>query len=359
MHQRRQTTIGLVSVIALVVAACSTGSGSPAPASAGPASQAPASAAPAGSPAAAGKDVTFIVRITNNPVFDTMANGAKEAAAEFGGTVTSVGPSEGTPTGQIPYIQTATSQGVDGIIISANDKSAVASDLKAARAAGIKVVGMDSPPADDARDLQITDGRDKDLGEIILKMACEDISDCTGQIAILSGAANSPNQNVWVDVMKNALKTDPAYAKLELVKVAYGDDDPQKETNEANGLIQAYPDLKGILVPSSVGMVAAAQILQQSKNPKGIVLTGLALPSQMRSYIKDGTLKQFALWNMLDLGYLSYVTMAGLLDGSIKGDVGETFKAGRLGDRTIEDGGIIVVGPPTVFNAKNIDQFDW
>ena len=42
--------------------------------------------------------------------------------------------------------------------------------------------------------------------------------------------------------------------------------------------------------------------------------------------------------------------------GKIKGAKGDKFTAGRLGERSVEDNGIVVLGPPTKFNKDNIDS---
>jgi rhamnose transport system substrate-binding protein len=77
----------------------------------------------------------------------------------------------------------------------------------------------------------------------------------------------------------------------------------------------------------------------------------------MRSFVKDGTVKAFALWNPADLGYLAAYAGAALTCGQITGKEGETFKAGKLGERTIGADGVVVLGPPTEFTAQNIDQY--
>ena len=48
------------------------------------------------------------------------------------------------------------------------------------------------------------------------------------------------------------------------MKVAYGDDDDQKSFQETQGLLQAYPNLKGIISPTTVGISAAARYLSSS-----------------------------------------------------------------------------------------------
>ena len=301
--------------------------------------------------------IGFVVRQTNNPVFDAMAHGGQEAASQLGGKLTVVGPSSDAATGQIPYIQALTIKHVSGMFITANDPTALNDSLKAAMKAGITVVGMDSPTSADARKVFVSDGTTEDIGMAPLKLICAELPACKGKIAIISGPANSPNQNPWIAVMENALKTNPKYAGLHLVKVAYGQDDPQIATTKAQGILQEFPDLNGFVLPSSVAMVSTAQVLEQTHKAGKVLMTGLALPSQMRGYVKDGTVKQFAIWNMTNLGYLSYWVTYALHTGKITGAPGETFTAGRLGSRTVGPDGVVSVGTPLIIDSSNIDQF--
>ena len=90
-----------------------------------------------------------------------------------------------------------------------------------------------------------------------------------------------------------------------------------------------------------------------------VKLTGLGTPNQMRKFVKDGTVEAFELWSPEDVGYLSGYAAANLVAGNITGAEGETFEAGKLGERTIGPDGVIILGPPTRFTAENIDDFDF
>jgi rhamnose transport system substrate-binding protein len=48
-----------------------------------------------------------------------------------------------------------------------------------------------------------------------------------------------------------------------------------------------------------------------------------------------------------------------IIAGEIKGEPGETFTAGRLGEYTIPENTILLLGPPTEFTKDNIDDFDF
>jgi rhamnose transport system substrate-binding protein len=151
----------------------------------------------------------------------------------------------------------------------------------------------------------------------------------------------------------------PENAGLKLVDTVYGNDDDQKSFQEAQGLLQKHPNLKVIVSPTTVGIAAAARYVSSSSYKGKVATTGLGTPNQLREYVKDGTVSQFALWNPADIGYLAGYAGAALASGQITGKQGETFKAGKLGDYTIGADGEIVPGPPTVFTAQNIDQFNF
>jgi rhamnose transport system substrate-binding protein len=159
--------------------------------------------------------------------------------------------------------------------------------------------------------------------------------------------------------MKEELKSNADYADIKLVDVVYGDDDDQKSFDQTAALLQSHPQLKGIISPTTVGIAAAARYLSDSDKKGKVALTGLGTPNQMREYVKDGTVKAFALWNPEDLGYLAAMAANALATGEIKGNPGDTFKAGKLGEYTVEDDNSVLLGDPFEFNADNIDDFDF
>lgn len=312
----------------------------------------------AASPVAAPADlnVAFLPKDVVNPYFASNFVGAEQAAADIGGTAQQVGPDTPNAAEQVTYVQTLTQQGVSAIAVSANDPNALAPALKDAMAQGIKVVSFDSDVAPDARNLFINQANSDDIGRIQVQIIGRQIG-CEGEIAILSAASTATNQNAWIEVMKHEL-AKPGYENVKLVEVAYGDDQDQKSYDKTIELLTAYPDLKGIISPTTVGIKNAAQALED-EGRTDVALTGLGLPNEMRPFVKSGTVKEFALWNPTDLYYLTYCAAAALVSGEIQGVEGETFSAGRLGTYTVGAGGQVLLGPPFIFNADNIDQFNF
>jgi rhamnose transport system substrate-binding protein len=304
-----------------------------------------------------GLKIAFLPKQLNNPYSDVETGGGKVAVDELKGEYKLVGPNDASASSQVSYINTLIQQQQDVIVVAANDPNAVCPSLNQARAAKIKVVSFDSDASKDCRDAFINQASTQGIGESLVKMANE-LAGGEGEIAILSATPNATNQNSWIAVMKEELKK-PEYSKLKLVKTAYGNDDDQKSFQEAQGLLQSYPNLKVIVSPTTVGISAAARYVSSSSYKGKVQITGLGLPNMMREYVKDGTVKKFALWNPADIGYLAAFTGAALASGQITGKEGDKFKAGKLGEYTVGKDGEIILGPPTGFTAANIDQFDF
>ncbi|WP_027927716.1 rhamnose ABC transporter substrate-binding protein [Amycolatopsis benzoatilytica] len=320
----------------------------------------PAASTASANPNAASKTgvkMAFLPKQLNNPYSDIEASGGKAALSELKGEYKLVGPNDASASSQVSYINTLIQQQQDVIGIAANDPNAVCPSLNQARSAGIKVVAFDSDAAKNCRDVFINQATTQGIGEQLAKQAKE-LSGGSGEIAVLSATPNATNQNAWIDVLKKEL-AKPDYAGLKLDKVAYGNDDDQKSFQEAQGLLQSFPNLKVIVAPTTVGIAAAARYVSSSSYKGKVAVTGLGTPNQMRAFVKDGTVKQFALWNPADIGYLAAYAGVALESGQITGKQGEKFKAGKLGEYTIGADGEIVLGPPTTFDANNIDKFNF
>src|SRR6266540_4096696 len=303
--------------------------------------------------------IFFIPKTTTIPVFTQNGIGAKEAAKKLGDTVTYNGPTDVSGAKQVPFIDSAASQGYDAIVISTPDAAAIAPALKRAIAKGVKVVSYDADTTPDARTIFVAPTTNKGIGAYQVKWLAAQIH-FKGQFAILSATPTSGNQNTWIKFMKLELKKK-AYKNMKLVKIAYGNDNPTDSAKQTQSLLQAYPKLKGIIAPTTVGIQAAAQELQQEGKCKSVALTGLGLPNDMRKYVKKGCAKKFGLWNEKDLGYLATYVAHYVVAKKLDGSLGQTFTAGRLGKYKVvaSDGNkpVVVLGPPLVFTPKNIDKY--
>ncbi|MFE5337840.1 rhamnose ABC transporter substrate-binding protein [Isoptericola sp. NPDC056573] len=343
-NQRSAALAALAMTAALALAGCSSGGDD--------------GGGGGGESGGGGGDVSVVMLPKNlgNPYFDTSTKGAKAATDEFGGSFSEVGPDTATPDAQVPFINTAAQQGTQALIVSANDPKAICDALDEARQAGTKVVTFDSDTDPACRDLFVNQASAEGIAEVQVDMIAEQIGDA-GEVAILSASANATNQNAWIELMEKDLADN--HPDITLVDTVYGNDDDQTSFDKTAALLQSHPDLKGIISPTTVGIAAAARYVSTSDAKGKVAVTGLGTPNQMREYVKDGTVTEFALWNPEDLGYLAAFAADAMVEGTITGAEGDSFTAGKLGDFTVDADATVLLGDPYRFNKDNIDDFDF
>ena len=297
--------------------------------------------------------IALVVKALGIGFFEAAAKGAEEAAAELGGVeVIYTGPTDTTAEGQIEVINSLIAQGVDAIAISANDPDALVPALKKAMSRGITVVSWDSGVAPEGRQMHLNPSSTDLIGNTIIKLAADHMPG-GGDVAILSATATATNQNSWIDAAKAVL---PNYSGVNLVATVYGDDLSDKSYREAQGLMATYPDLKAIIAPTTVGILASCQAVTDAGKIGDINVTGLGLPSEMAGCVDSGATKSFAIWNPIDLGYAATMIAHNISKGAKTGP-GAVVPMGRMGNATLDDSGSAAMSDPFTYDSSNIDQF--
>lgn len=353
---RRLAVFACLTAVAITVAACGGATQSQTDKAAAGGGNVATGAANPNATAKSGLTVAFLPKQVNNPYFTVADNGGRQALGTLRDKYREVGTSNATDTaGQVSYVNSLTQQKVNAIALSAQDPGAPCTALKTAMAAGVKVVTYDSDTNPDCRQVFVSQASNEAIGRSEVDILGRQLN-YSGDFAILSAAQTATNQNAWIGFMKQEL-AKPQFRNLHLVKIAYGNDDAQTSFQQTQGLLQQFPNLKGIISPTTVGIKAAAQYLDGSQYKGKVALTGLGTPDDMRQYVKDGTVRQFELWDPAKLGALAAYTASALASGQINGKQGQTFQAGALGTFTVGAQGVVTLGPPQVFDAGNIDKF--
>lgn len=299
--------------------------------------------------------IGLVVKALGIGFFEAAHEGAKQAAKELGDVeVIYTGPVTPTAEGQIEVINSLIAQKVDAIAISANDTDALVPILKRAQQRGIKVVSFDSGVAPEGRQVHLNPSSNELIGQM-----CDQLADIAvkasgsdgGDIAILSATPTATNQNIWIGEMKKNLAE---YPKLKLVATVYGDDLADKSYRETKGLINSYPNLKAIVAPTSVGIVAAAQAVSDMGKTGKIHVTGLGLPSELAGHVDSGAVKNFAIWNPIDLGYAATTIAYNLVKGTA---TATEVDMGRLGKAKLDKNGNAAMAAPFVYDASNVHKF--
>lgn len=307
-----------------------------------------------------GLKIAIMPKALNIGYFDAWNKGAQTACNEIAAKCTYLGPTEATGPAQVQFINKVIQQKYDVLVISAADQNAIIPSLNKAKAAGITIVTSDADVAATGAKSRVTAVLPA-ASERIGTAEVDWIAEATGQkgsIAILSAAATAANQNAWIAAMGPYLtKTYPNMSWVGGTvekSVFYGDDDATKSTAQFNAILAQYPNVAGIIAPTTVGVKAAAAEKQAKKS--AVKVTGLGLPSEMAPYIEDGTVEKVGLWNPIDLGYVAVYAAGYAKAGTFKGTVGSSFIAGKTTYK-VTAGGITYLGDPFTFTKANIATF--
>ncbi|WP_116130728.1 rhamnose ABC transporter substrate-binding protein [Tropicimonas sp. IMCC34043] len=309
----------------------------------------------AGAAAADDVRIAMVPKSLGNAFFEAARDGGMEAAKEIGGVeIIFNAPAVVTAEGQIEVINALIAQRVDAIVVSSNDPDALVPISKKAMQRGIKVMSFDSAIAPDGRMLHLHPATAPGAAKSMLEMTVDAIGP-EGEIAIVSETPQSTNQNEWIAEMEKLLATEE-FSGLKLVQTAYGMGQSDKSYRETIALLRRYPDLKAIIAPSTVAISAAAKAVEDQGMVGKVYVTGLGLPSELAGYVHNGSVKSFAIWNPIDLGYAATYLAYDLIqnDGAKAGD---TLDAGRMGSFTLDDKLETSLPQPFIYDATNVDEF--
>ncbi|HEX3725287.1 MAG TPA: substrate-binding domain-containing protein [Pirellulales bacterium] len=286
--------------------------------------------------------------------FKASETGAREAAAELGVELDYDGPTVDSAEEQVKMIDRWIAQGHDIIAVAANDPELVAPALRRAHQAGITVLTWDADANAKAseRETFVNQAPVAEIGATLVDVLGEGVGG-VGKTVIVTGSATSPNQNAWIEAMQARIAEK--YPQLELLETLVSDEDQAKAYRLTRDVINAHPDLKGIWGITSVSLPGAAKAVRDAGKSGQIFVTGLSLPNTMRSYMTDGTVEKFVLWSPVDVGYLT-VHVGKLLRDKKLAPGQQTI--GRLNDIRVTSGEVLL-GPPMIFDAKNIDAYDF
>jgi rhamnose transport system permease protein len=244
-------------------------------------------------------------------------------------------------------------RGVDVIAVSVENEVAISTVLRKAREHGIKVITWDADAQKDARDFFINQATPQGIGTTLVDGAARVLGG-KGEFAIITASLSAANQNEWIKHIKARIAEK--YPDLKLVAIQPSDGDRDRAFSETQTVLKVHPAVKLVMAIAAPAVPGAAEAVQQSGR-KDVKVTGLSLPNMCKPYVHAGVVDHIVLWNTLDLGYLTVYAARALATGELAPGA-RKLAAGRLGSIEVS-GDQVMLGAPFVFNAENIDRFDF
>src|SRR3954470_1237996 len=335
-------SLGLAAL--LVLTACGEGSGG--------------SASDSGGGSGSGGDnfkIAFVPKLQGIPYFEAMNTGGKQACEELGCTWLYQGPVEADPAAQADIVRSYIQQGVDALIVAPNDPDSMAPLLKQAADAGIKVATSDTDAPDSVRQVFVSQASTEGIGQALTD-ALMDAMGGKGKYAIVSCGQTAENLNSWIEVQKTY--TAQKYPDAQIVDTVYAGEDQAAATQMATDLMNAHPDLTGLVGECTSSAPGVAQAVRDAGKIGKVFTVGLGTPKSMLPYLADGSSSASILWNVENLGYLTAwagVQLSAGKDFQATNKVNSDMTDVAYDDKTK----VLLLGPPLRITKDNAGQYNY
>jgi rhamnose transport system permease protein len=298
--------------------------------------------------------IALMPKAKGDPYFISARQGAERSAEQLGVQLLWDGPTDLDAAKQNEVVEAWITRGVSAIAVSVENRAAISTVLRKARARGIKVVTWDADAEKDARDFFVNQATPQGIGYTLADEAARMLGGGKGEFAIITASLSAANQNEWIKYIRERIAQ--RYPEMRLVAIQPSDGDRDRAFAETQTVLKVHPGVRVIMAIAAPAVPGAAEAVKQSGRTD-VKVTGLSLPNMCRPYIKEGIIESIVLWNTVDLGALAVATAAALADGRLARGATE-FDAGTLGKFSVV-GDEVRLGQPFVFNKSNIDRFNF
>ncbi|MDX2679607.1 ABC transporter permease/substrate-binding protein [Streptomyces sp. NY05-11A] len=236
-----------------------------------------------GSSSTANPKVGLALSTLNNPFFVQIQSGAKAEAKKLGVDLT-VTDAQNDASQQANQLQNFTSSGYDSIIVNPVDSDAASNSVKAADKAKIPVIAVDRGVNKATVDALVASDNVAG-GELAAKTVAEKLGGA-GKIVILQGQAGTSAARERAEGFAKGLK---AYPGIQVVAQQPADFDRTKGLDVMSNLLQAHPDVQGVIAANDEMALGAIKALG-SKAGKSVQVVGFdGTPDGLKA-VEQGTL---------------------------------------------------------------------
>lgn len=300
--------------------------------------------------------IAFVPKLQGVPYFEAMNAGGKKAAAALGNVQWLYqGPTQADAAAQADIVRSYIQQKVDALIVAPNDPNSMAPLLQQAKAAGIHVATADTDAPSSVREVFVNQASVDGIGQGLTDALMKSMGG-KGKYAIVSCGQTAENLNSWIKVQKSY--TASKYPQAQIVDTVYAGEDQAKATQMATDLMNAHPDLTGLVGECTSSAPGVAQAVRDANKVGKVFTVGLGTPQSMKPYLADGSSSASILWDVENLGYLTAWAGAQIAAGkqfSASNQVSDKLSAVSFDAATK----VLLLGPALAITKDNVDQFNY
>ncbi len=270
MKSRLIPGLALVAAAALSLTACGGGS-----------------ASPSASSSAGGYKLSFVQGVAGDEFYITMQCGIEAQAEKVGATVNTQGPQKFDPTLQKPIVDSVVASKPDALLIAPTDVAAMQSPLKAAAAANIKVVLVDTTVNDPSFAVSQISSDNTGGGAEAFK-AIKEFNPNGGKVLVMSTDPGISTVDARIAGFESGVKADPAFNYLG---VQYSHNDTATAARLMTAALAKDPDIVGVFSTNTFAAAGTGTGVRQANKQDQVKIVGFdAGPDQVKQ-LKDGTVQ--------------------------------------------------------------------
>jgi ribose transport system substrate-binding protein len=244
-------------------------------------------------------NLTLIQGVKGDQFYVTMQCGAQEAAAAAGATLEVAAPDEFDASLQTPVVNAVVAKKPDAILVAPTDTKAMIPPLTQAKAAGIKLVFVDTTTENGAELAESEIASDNLEGGREAARTLAKLTGEKGSVLVINVKPGISTTDARAQGFEEELKN---YPNMKSVGVEYSNDKPEVAAAKATAALAAHPDLAGIFGTNLFSAEGAATGLRSAGASEKVKVVGFdAGPKQVED-LEQGIVQALIAQKPADIG---------------------------------------------------------
>jgi ribose transport system substrate-binding protein len=243
--------------------------------------------------------LTLIQGVKGDQFYVTMQCGAQEAAAAAGASLEVTAPDKFDASLQTPVVNAVVAKKPDAILIAPTDTQAMIPPLTQAKAAGIKLVFVDTTTENGAELAESEIASDNEEGGREAARSLAELTGGKGSVLVINVKPGISTTDARAKGFEEEIKKTPG---LRYIGQEYSNDEPEVAASKATAALAAHPDLVGIFGTNLFSAEGAATGLRSAGASKKVKIVGFdAGPKQVED-LEQGIVQALIAQKPADIG---------------------------------------------------------
>lgn len=241
--------------------------------------------------------VVLLSQELDNPYWRSIEQGAREASTKYGMQLAYTGPLRINPNEQIKLLEKAIAAKADALLVQGINDPQFVDLINQAVSERIPVITIDTDEPSSRR-LTYVGTNNLDAGKIMGGLVAT-AAGHKGQVAVLIGNEQSPNQQLRLEGFRSVIAQ---YPELSLVAVRSSNISRLQAAGEAEELLLQYPQLDYMVGLSALDGIGIAEAAERSKQ-SGLHIFAFDALEETLERITSGKIKATIVQQPYNMGY--------------------------------------------------------